>query len=761
MTVPSFALHDLGWHAFQQFCHTVMREVLGQEVISFLDTNDGGRDGAFVGRWSPTPESTYEGAFVAQCKHTTRPSHNLSLSDLEEELPKAERLAASGRCDVYLLMTNAGVTGDSEKRIVDELQSRGVKDVVVLGKTWLNQTVAESSRLRRLVPRLYGLGDLTQILDDRAYRQARAVLDAMRSDLDKLVLTRTYSQASRALAEHHFVLLVGAPATGKTTIAAQLALGAADEFDTAVVRIDSPKDVKERWNPDDRQLFWLDDAFGATQFDMSLAWAWARNIPLITSAIRAHSMFVLTTRDYIFRQAYNHLKVGTMPVLREAEVIVDVTDLALGEREQILYNHLRHGRQPNSFLDSIRPHLGATAAHPGFTPELARRLAEPAFTHKLKPHSRNSIVDFLDHPSDFLHEVMTGLDLDSKAALGLIFVNHDWLRSPVVLDGQDADLVARLGSSLGGVTSALEALNGSLIRHVIRDRQSGWVFSHPTMVDAYGTLLHSPEFLYHLLAGFPLDVLLRKVTCGDVDIKGAVVIPPSHFARVLDRLEERLPPGGEQWRAIELRAGFLASRCDRNFLQMWLDREPRGLEDWDEPGLMLETDPYNEVVVRLHEFGLFPELLRKRFSERLIEYCISGEDPAVVWNETLRSLLTESERARLRERIEVELLPNLGVAVRNCAQHWDGDTYPEDAVAPLRELVFHLPREYSDLEAIGEKARELDRLLDEWVANQDWDPDHDDGYPSMSATESFQSGSPNGRSVFDDLVSGRSLDGRP
>lgn len=109
-----------------------------------------------------------------------------------------------------------------------------------------------------MVPRLfYGLGDLTQILDEHTYRQAQAVLDAMRTDLAKLVLTGTYYDASQAVLTNGFVLLLGAPATGKTTIAAELALGAADEQGAAVVKLDTIGDLKNRWNPDERQFFWL------------------------------------------------------------------------------------------------------------------------------------------------------------------------------------------------------------------------------------------------------------------------------------------------------------------------------------------------------------------------------------------------------------------------------------------------------------------------------------------------------------------------
>jgi len=43
-----YELHNLGWNSFQQLCLTVVREILGQTVESFLDSSDGGRDGAFT-----------------------------------------------------------------------------------------------------------------------------------------------------------------------------------------------------------------------------------------------------------------------------------------------------------------------------------------------------------------------------------------------------------------------------------------------------------------------------------------------------------------------------------------------------------------------------------------------------------------------------------------------------------------------------------------------------------------------------------------
>ena len=80
-----FELHRLGWHDFQRLCSTILRECLGQTVQSFLDSNDGGRDGAFVGEWHTQSSESVSGQFVVQCKFSSRPSYTLRLSDVDDE----------------------------------------------------------------------------------------------------------------------------------------------------------------------------------------------------------------------------------------------------------------------------------------------------------------------------------------------------------------------------------------------------------------------------------------------------------------------------------------------------------------------------------------------------------------------------------------------------------------------------------------------------------------------------------------------------
>jgi hypothetical protein len=162
----------------------------------------------------------------------------LRLSDVHDEIAKAERLAAKGLAANYFLFTSARLTGVSDEKIRDAFEAiPGIRHFAAYGSERISQFIRESPRLRMLVPRVYGLGDLSQILDERAYAQAREILSALGDDLAKFVITGAYQRSARALVEHGFVLLLGEPACGKSTIAAALALGALDEWGCPTLKI--------------------------------------------------------------------------------------------------------------------------------------------------------------------------------------------------------------------------------------------------------------------------------------------------------------------------------------------------------------------------------------------------------------------------------------------------------------------------------------------------------------------------------------------
>lgn len=751
-----FHLHTLGWHSFQQLCLSVSREVLGQTVQSFLDTNDGGRDGAFSGIWNQQDGESLSGRFVIQCKFTARADYALTLSNLEEELIKVKRLVSKSECDVYILMTNAGVSGETELKLKKKFQEAGVKAFRIFGVTWLEDQIRESKHLRMMVPRVYGLGDLSQILDERAYAQATAVLESMREDLAKVVLTESYRKAARALDAHHFVLLVGEPASGKTTIASLLAMSSADQWGASVIKLATPESVVDRWNPHEKsQLFWIDDAFGVTQYESGLVSGWNHILNEVKTILRQGNRVVMTSRDYIYNRARQDLKESAFPLFQESQVVIDVHDLTVDERRQILYNHLKLGRQPREFRSAVKQHLESVADHDRFIPEVARRLADPFFTKNLYL-SEWSLEKFVDKREQILIDICKELDAGSKAALALIYMSNGRLRSPISLTGAEDEALKRLDSDLGTCTAALEALRGSLVVHLTSDGDSFWTFKHPTIGDAYSAMLRgSPELLGIYVRGSNIEKLMRQITCGDVGIEGAVVLPNSLFGTVIERLAAYKTSSAYKtewmsgWGARRELLGFLAGRCSKQFLEAYLIADRKLIESIVKPTLYLDFSVEVDLAIRLFKLGLLPEDARRTLVDTVSKYARNGDDARVLSDPELRSLLNDKELSRLREALRTEVLPRIE-AVR--LEH-QADRGPED------DPVWHMRRFTQLLSTIEEAYPQSGRIskiikrerlqVQEWI---DENPTEADSSNSRDIMVDEPSASPNvSRSIFDDV----------
>jgi hypothetical protein len=236
-----YPLHSLGWKSFQDLAIAIAEECLRRPVQSFLPGSDAGRDGAFIGKWEGDDPAA--GESTIQCKFTSKQSQNLTLSLLGDELEKARALAEGGLAVDYIILTNHPITGASELKIKAAFEGVGVGKCRVFGYDWIVRQIKKSPRLRMMAPRLYGLGDLSDLLDARAYEQAQLILSALGNDLQRLVVTDAHRKSVRAISQFNLVLLLGAPAAGKSTIGASIAIGAADIWQSNTIRATSPGDV--------------------------------------------------------------------------------------------------------------------------------------------------------------------------------------------------------------------------------------------------------------------------------------------------------------------------------------------------------------------------------------------------------------------------------------------------------------------------------------------------------------------------------------
>ena len=752
-----YNLHSLGWKSFQQLCHTVIREILGQTVEPFLDSHDGGRDGAFTGKWTSAGQEDLSGPFVFQCKFTSKANYSLKASDFSDEIDKVKRLVNQGICRSYVLMTNAGVSGDREKEIIKLLNAAGVEQVRILGSTWIIDQIRENKRLRMLVPRVYGLGDLSQILDDRAYDQAQSILESMRDDLAKVVVTDAYRRSIAAIDEYSFVLLIGEPASGKTTVASLLSMSAIDQWNASILKLDHPDDVTTHWNPNESsQFFWLDDAFGVTQYDESLVSRWNYILPKIQAMLHRGAKIVMTSRDYIYNRARNDLKGSAFPLLNESQVVIDVHELSIQEKEQILYNHVKLGNQTRSFRTKIKPHLQKAASHPLFIPETARYLGSRFFTKDLVISARN-VCHFVEKREELLQEVLRGLDTDSRAALALIYMRNGRLESPIQLQESETLAIAHQDSTFGGCLSALDALKGNLVRLSSVNGDRVWQFSHPTIGDAFAEILaQNPEQIEILIQGTEPERLLGQITCGDVGLEKAVVVPRGLFPQIIEKL--RLLRQGESYttesfsasRAKNSLHSFLTSRCSPEFLSSYLEHDSDLLTEICEPGLSLDVVPEVSLAKHLHELRLLPDRHRKKFVNAVSDYAVDGQDASALDDESVQSLFTEDELTELVRRIRSQTLPRLDEIRSECEDLlFLEPVSPEEQMQQFFEFCDSLLLRFGDEKDIAELINKQISLAWSWIdENEEQWPDEElRQWGQIEATDERESS----RSIFEDI----------
>lgn len=533
-----YDLHTLGWSDFQSLVGTILREIWGQTYQVFSDIADAGRDGAFHGKWKPRGSETMKGAFVVQCKFIGKADVALQMSDVADELQKAQRLAKRGLCQNYVLVTNARLSGRLEEQLGREfLQIPRLNRFLGFGGEWVTQQIRENRRLRTLVPRAYGLGDLTEILDDRVYDQAKEILSWLGDELERFVVTDSHHRSVRALESKGFVFLLGDAGSGKSTIAAALALAAADTWKSRVVKVRNAADFTEHWNPSDpNQFFWVDDAFGQRQFERERTLEWNHALPHLNAALRRGARAIFTSRTYIYKAAIEDLKESIFPLLRESRVVIEVEKLSKSEREQILYNHMRLGTQTHQFRSRVKEFLPDVAAHEKFLPETARRLGNKAFTKGVTV-TRDGVLHFVRYPEEYLHELIEGLGDANRAALGLLFMRGGKLRARLELSAEEDSALKLLNSPIGAVRKSLKSLEGSLLVKELEHGETVFRFKHPTVRDAFGGVIADDANLMDIyLRGARPEMLVEEITCGDVGLRGVkLVVPSDRFAIVVDR----------------------------------------------------------------------------------------------------------------------------------------------------------------------------------------------------------------------------------
>ena len=661
------ALHTLGWKAFQDLCAQVCREILDRPVEIFSEAKDDGQDAAFLSK--PKQASQKSGEGTVQVKYSSNPNRRLKLTDIGSEEPKIRRLVEDGRALTYVLMTNMPVDAAIASKIRQRLRSFGVQHPHVFGRHFVTLAIRGSARLRALVPRVYGLGDLSVILDERQARQTQALLGHMLPTLKVYVPTRPHLQAVRALGEHKIVLLLGDPATGKSTIAAILATIAAEDPKHRCFKADGPLQLIDNWNPDEPGgFYWIDDAFGPNQMREDYVDKWIEIMPKVQAAMASGNYFVLTSRRHIYEAAHPKLGSRNHPLFRDRQAVVEVGELQHSERRQILYNHIKAGSQRKEWKAAVKPLLEELSNEQGLLPEIARRLGDPSYTRNIKPN-RDDLIKFVREPKDHLLQVIAELPRTQRAALILVFLHRGNMPVGNTDEAMQRLVMSACGVDIESIGQALRQLSRSFIVERSEGRDRFYSFKHPTLADALGAFLGDTDGMSELyLRGTRIETILSEVVCGGAaQIKDAVVIPQAQDALLVDRLLET-PDTKSLNRHL---FAFLDQRASDDVVRMLAERSPSLLNRSSDRSWRTVYDPKIRTHARALRLGVLSAETREQTASLLVEDVIHYVDTSFLDDDGILALLRPRQLIELIKRIKTEVLPELPDKVSTVAEEAD------------------------------------------------------------------------------------------
>lgn len=755
------ALHTIGWKAFQDMAAQICEAKLGVPVTIFRESNDGGQDAVLL---IPSKPAMGAKTGTAQVKHSSSASKTLAVSDLTPELENLKQLVKNGQAHSYIFITNMSVDAPVAKKMCQIITDHGVKEPQVWGKQQLILTIKSDPKLRALIPQVYGLGDLSVILDERAVAQTQALLEGWIPKLKCYVPTIAHQRAVHALDEHGAVLLLGNPSSGKSTIGAILTTMAAENENHTVIQVTSPSEFVQHWNPNDKgRFFWIDDAFGSNTVNPDYVQEWTVAFTKINAAMLGGNRFLFTSRRHIYQTAERRLGQRNLQLFTTGKAVVDVGDLTKTETTQILYNHLKFGNQTTEWKAEAKQYLQAVANVPNFLPGIAERLGNPDFTKKLKLE-HDAMCSFMAEPREHLVGTLLELEDEQFAALAMIYVHRGQLNTATPDEGAKNAIIIATGVAYHDMVSRLKDMAGSFCK--TSGKMTGvdqlWTFEHPTIADAMTEILGSkPHMVGALIRGAPVATILESFVCEDVEPITDAAIISTDLESVLTQRLETFEDG---YRNNNVLFEFLARRASGVVIKETFTADPDILERSCFSYSQVWLHPKFKTAAKAHQLGCLSDTAREHITKELHDKAVDDFDLTFLDRPEMLDLFDSADLFKLSMKIYRSVSADLESMLEDVREKADFDDDVDsvfehiDGGLRILEEIFEYEPDFEDVFSDARSMLETEKEIfteeqtayrEETEKEADWDF-HSEAKPESKLTVEDTSSS-SARSVFVDL----------
>lgn len=483
----------------------VVRDLLQEEYGLTLQSFKTGRDIGIDFRYSRDAENT----LIVQCKHYVESGYDALLYVLvSKELPKIARLKPKR----YVVATSVPLNPTQKDEIVRALSPFLTCPDDVYGKDDLNNLLGKFPQVERKTIKLwlFSLPLLEEVLHAAIRNFSRHELERIREHAKLYVQNESFDQAARILEDHNFCIIAGIPGIGKTILAEMLVL----HYSRAgfeIIKVS--EDIAEAWEfnmPETRRAFYYDDFLGQTSFTDKLRKNEDQRIIDFIHAIRKTTgvKLILTTREYILRQAYQRYEKLDREGFNAQKCIVDLAKYTRMNRARILFNHIYFSALPTQYRACIladRNYL-RIIDHRNYSPRIVQLLTEFARLRDVPPARYiEFFMNSMDNPlALWEHAFRNQL---SQAARNLLLVLASMPHQCFMRDVEEAyqaynlSYAKQFAATIGpqDYRSALKELEGDFLTYDQEGTETLIRFQNPSIADFVKKYLLASESEFTLL----------------------------------------------------------------------------------------------------------------------------------------------------------------------------------------------------------------------------------------------------------------------
>ena len=322
---------------FETFVADLLGAALGMRFETFPRGADGGVDLRHVPSAGGPPD-------VVQCKHYTGSSVSAVVRAARQEAQRLPNL--DPQPGTYRFVTSKGLTAVNKRAIAGELEPWISTENHVLGAQDLEGLLNTHPDVERRQVKLWLTGgtQLAALLNAGTIHRSQSLLEEIERAMPTYVQSDVFTTARDRLRQEHVLMIAGVPGIGKTTLARMLL---ADAVLDGYEPIEVSGDIEEAWEVLDdsvKQIFLYDDFLGRTALSERFGKNEDRRLIefMRRTARRRSSLFVLTTREYILRQAVQLYERLDQEGVDSSRFLLELPSYRRLDKARIFANHAFH-----------------------------------------------------------------------------------------------------------------------------------------------------------------------------------------------------------------------------------------------------------------------------------------------------------------------------------------------------------------------------------------------------------------------------------